>query len=153
PALSVRCLIRTCPIQRAACEPGWSCVLIEAEYGRNASHVGGAEALPVLIANRRFRRALVRKEEELSLSAGRAGLRSHIARAWLHGALWPPIISTDVRRYCTMSELPKLPLSYRDIDGWEYFAVEPPEWLYHYTSLTNAGHIFKSKSLWLTKIQ
>ncbi|HEX7043290.1 MAG TPA: DUF2971 domain-containing protein [Burkholderiales bacterium] len=52
-----------------------------------------------------------------------------------------------------MSELPKLPLSYRDIDGWEYFAVEPPEWLYHYTTLTNAGHIFKSKSLWLTKIQ
>lgn len=52
-----------------------------------------------------------------------------------------------------MEETATLPLSYDDIDGAEAFAVDPPEWLYHYTTLSNAAQIFKTRSLWLTKIQ
>lgn len=52
-----------------------------------------------------------------------------------------------------MEERLNLPLSYRDIDGCDAFAVDPPDWLYHYTTLSNAAQILKTKSLWLTKIQ
>ena len=52
-----------------------------------------------------------------------------------------------------MEQAHDLPLAYSDIDGAEAFAVDPPEWLYHYTTLSNAAQILKTKSLWLTKIQ
>jgi hypothetical protein len=52
-----------------------------------------------------------------------------------------------------MDPSPALSFDYSDIDGAEAFAVDPPEWLYHYTTLSNAAQILKTKSLWLTKIQ
>lgn len=47
----------------------------------------------------------------------------------------------------------RVPLSHEDMKSSRHFAVDPPEWLFHYTSLSNAGEILQSKSLWLTKIQ
>jgi len=47
----------------------------------------------------------------------------------------------------------RIPLSYKDMERSGYFAVDPPEWLFHYTTLSSAAQILHSKSLWLTKIQ
>ena len=46
-----------------------------------------------------------------------------------------------------------LPLKYSDLPSHKYFALDPPEILYHYTDIKGAFEIIKSKSLWLTKIQ
>ena len=48
---------------------------------------------------------------------------------------------------------PRVPLSYKDMESSSHFAVGPPKWLFHYTSLSSASQILYSKSLWLTKIQ
>ena len=47
----------------------------------------------------------------------------------------------------------RIPLSHNDMESRDLFALNPPEWLFHYTTLSGTTGILQSKSLWLTKIQ
>ena len=47
----------------------------------------------------------------------------------------------------------RLPLSVSDLPSYRLFAEDPPDVLYHYTTVTGAHSIIASKTLWLTKIQ
>lgn len=46
-----------------------------------------------------------------------------------------------------------IPITYNHIPSRNQFEVDPPEQLYHYTSLNGASGIMSSKSIWLTKLE
>jgi hypothetical protein len=46
-----------------------------------------------------------------------------------------------------------IPITYDHIPSRSQFEVDPPEQLYHYTSLNGASGIISSKSIWLTKLE
>jgi hypothetical protein len=71
-----------------------------------------------------------------------------------HGALLTgrsgPLLA---KVHTTMAEPASSLFSPRDLDTGHWFAVEPPELLYHYTTVSSAYGILTSDAIWMTKIR